>query len=68
MTGFQATEFYVKHISSASDAPRALANVEVRGNKRMLPIVFAPGTSSLFTFIPQGFKAVVAIHGKHEGV
>jgi len=65
---FMPTEFYVKRISSASDAPRALGNVEIQGNKRMLPIVFAPATSSWITCIPQGFKAVVAIHGKHHGV
>jgi len=68
MTGFMPTEFYVKHISCASNAPRELAKVEIRGNKRMLPIVFAPATSSWFTSIPQGFKAVVAVHGKHQGV
>jgi len=64
-----ATEFYQKDIPSASDAPRHLAMVERRGNYRMLPIVFRPGRGCCWCLtIPQGFKAVVAVHGKHQGV
>jgi len=58
----------VKHIKDPCDAPRHLGIVEIQENKRMLPIVFAPKTSSWYTCIPQGFKAVVAIYGKHSGV
>jgi len=65
---FMPTEFYVKTIGSAKSAPLHLNVVETRGNKRMLPIVFAPGTASLLTTVPQGFKAIVASHGKHQGV
>jgi len=64
-----ATEFYQKDIGQPSNAPRHLAIVERRGNYRMLPIVFRPGRGCAWWLtIPQGFKAVVAVHGKHQGV
>jgi len=63
------TEFYQKVIGACSDAPRHLALVERRGNYRLLPIVFRPGRDCAWWLtVPQGFKAVVAIHGKHQGV
>jgi len=68
MTPFMPTEFYVKSIRCPSEAPAHLAVVEQRAGKRMLPIVFAAGTGSWITTIPQGFKAVVASHGRHQGV
>jgi len=64
-----ATEFYQKDIASTADAPRHLGIVERRGNYRMLPIVFRPGRGCAWWLtIPQGFQAVVAVHGKHQGV
>jgi len=64
-----ATEFYQKEIGSCSDAPSHLARVDRRGNKRMLPIVMRPSRGlSWWLSIPQGFKAIVAVHGRHQGV
>jgi len=64
-----ATEFYQKEIGSCISAPSHLARVVRRGNKRMLPIVMRPSRGiSWWLSIPQGFKAIVAVHGRHQGV
>merc|ERR1719411_1833790 len=65
-----ATEFYQKDIGSPASAPEHLARVERMGGNRMLPIVMRPSRSgmSFWLSIPQGFKAIVAVHGRHQGV
>jgi len=65
-----ATEFYQKDIGNPSEAPRHLATVEMQGGNRMLPISMRPSRSgmSFWLSIPQGFKAIVAVHGRHQGV
>jgi len=65
------TEFYQRDINSASDAPRYMNEVQRAPNgNHLLPIVMKPERTgcSFWITIPEGFKAVVAVHGKHTGV
>lgn len=65
------TEFYQRDIGSAFDAPRYLNQVEKAPNgNHLLPIVMKPNRSgcSFWLTIPEGFKAVVAVHGKYTGI
>jgi len=55
------TEFCSKKIGSPMSGPKALANIEIQREKRMLPIVFTPTAGLWWTIIPQGFKAVFAV-------
>lgn len=64
------TEFYQKDIGSPADAPSHMNNYDRRHGNVLLPIVMKPERSgcSFWLTIPEGFKAVVAVHGKHTGV
>lgn len=79
MAMYMPTQFYQKPIGAPSTAPSHLAKKVVMScqdehgraeRHSMLPIVMTPSRSGLsfWLTIPQGFKAIVAVHGKHSGV
>jgi len=65
-----STALVTKDIGDCLEAAKYVDKVEYSGDSKKVPMVLKPTRlpCSLFLCIPEGFKALVASHGKHQDI